>query len=94
MTEPQQPYELILSASAARILELKLPQAVASAVIEFITGHLIENPHRVSTELRNGLTGIRSARRGAFRVLYEIDEESRVVRVLRIGHRADVYRPG
>jgi mRNA-degrading endonuclease RelE of RelBE toxin-antitoxin system len=94
VTEPQQPYKLDLSGSAARTLELKLPDAVASAVIEFISGPLLDNPHRAGKELVNELTGTRSARRGAFRILYEIDEDSRVVTVLRIGHRADVYRPG
>jgi mRNA-degrading endonuclease RelE of RelBE toxin-antitoxin system len=93
VTQPER-YELVVSGSAARIIELKLPEVVASAAIEFITGPLLEKPHRVGKELRNELTGIHSARRGAFRVLYEIDDESRVVTVLRIGHRADIYRPG
>jgi mRNA-degrading endonuclease RelE of RelBE toxin-antitoxin system len=93
VSQPQ-PYELRLSASAARTIQLKLPEVVAAAVIEFVTGALLDNPHRVGKELQNELMGIRSARRGAFRVLYEIDDESRVVTVLRVGHRADVYRPG
>lgn len=88
-----QPYELQVSATAARTIQLKLPEAVAAAVIEFITGSLLENPQRVGKELRNDLTGIHSARRGAFRVLYEIDDRLRLVTVLRIEHRADVYRP-
>ncbi len=29
---------------------------------------------------------------GVYRVLYEIDEENRVVNTYRIGHRKDVYR--
>jgi mRNA-degrading endonuclease RelE of RelBE toxin-antitoxin system len=88
-----QPYELQVSATAARTIQLKLPEAVAAAVIEIITGSLLENPQRVGKELRNDLTGIHSARRGAFRVLYEIDDRLRLVTVLRIEHRADVYRP-
>ena len=35
----------------------------------------------------------RSVRRGAFRILYEIDDVIRLVTVLRVEHRADVYRP-
>lgn len=88
-----EPYDLRVSASAARIIQLTLPEAVAAAVIEFITGSLLDNPHRGGKELRNELAGIRSARRGAFRVLYEIDDRHRLVTVLRIEHRADVYRP-
>jgi mRNA interferase RelE/StbE len=87
------PYGLQLSASAARVIQDKLSEAVASAVIEFITGSLLDNPHRMGKALRYELEGVHSARRGAFRVLYEIDDERREVTVLRVEHRADVYRP-
>ncbi|MER5266764.1 type II toxin-antitoxin system RelE/ParE family toxin [Actinosynnema sp. NPDC002837] len=90
MTEP---YELHVATSAARTIQDKLPEGVASAVIEFITRTLLENPHRVGKPLRYELEGVHSARRGAFRVLYEIDDERREVTVLRVEHRADVYRP-
>jgi len=69
-----------------------LPEAVSAAVIEFITGPLIENPRRVGRQLRNELAGIYSARRGTYRILYRIDETIRTVTVLRIDHRGDVYR--
>ena len=39
------------------------------------------------------LEGLHSARRGDFRIIYEIDEAELVVIVHRIQHRADVYRP-
>jgi mRNA-degrading endonuclease RelE of RelBE toxin-antitoxin system len=54
---------------------------------------LLENPHRVGHAIHHELEGIHSARRGAFRILYEIDDEIRLVTVLRVEHRADVYRP-
>jgi mRNA interferase RelE/StbE len=61
-----------------------LPEAVATAVIEFLTGALVENPHRVGKPLRGDLAGIYSARRGAYRVLYRIGEVEREVFALRI----------
>jgi ParE toxin of type II toxin-antitoxin system, parDE len=33
-----------------------------------------------------------SARRGPYRIIYELDEDERLVRVIAIGHRRDVYR--
>jgi mRNA interferase RelE/StbE len=39
------------------------------------------------------LAGYWSARRGAYRVIYAVDEERSLVLVVRIEHRADVYRP-
>ena len=88
----EQDYELDVSGPAARVIQCELSEAVASAVVEFITGALLETPYRVGGELVGDLAGKRSARRGAYRVLYGVDESRRVVVVLRVEHRADVYR--
>ena len=85
-------YDLVVAGPAARAIGEELPESVASAVIEFITGSLLDNPQRVGRELRNELAGIHSARRGTFRILYRIDEEQRAVTVLQVDHRRDVYR--
>ena len=86
-------YELVLTPPDVRSLQTALPEAVAAAVIEFLTGALVENPHRVGKPLRGDLAGIHSARRGTYRVLYRINDESREVIVVRIDHRSDAYRP-
>jgi len=85
-------YDLVVAGPAARAIGEELLEGVAAAVIDFITGSLLDNPQRVGRELRNELAGIHSARRGTFRVLYRIDEEQRAVTVLRVDHRRDVYR--
>lgn len=71
---------------------VRLPEKVATACIEFIYGGLAENPPRVGRPLRFDLEGWDSARRGDFRVIYEIDDEVRTVTVVAIDHRRDVYR--
>ena len=86
-------YELVLTPPAVRAVQTALPEAVAAAAIEFLTGALVENPHRVGKPLRGDLAGIHSARRGTYRVLYRINDESREVIVVRIDHRSDAYRP-
>ena len=90
MTEP--PYEIVVTAPAARAIRETLPEAVAFAVIDFITGPLRENPKRVGAPLRNELEGVWSARRGTYRILYRIDDQRREVIDLRTGHRRDIYR--
>lgn len=61
--------------------------------MDFITGPLLENPHRIGKPLREELAGIHSARLGRdWRVLYEIDEDKQTVLVLDIRHRAVAYR--
>lgn len=88
------PYELVLTPPAIRAIRSGLPEGVAAAVIAFLTAALVDNPHRVGKPLRGELTGIHSARRGTYRVLYRINDERREVVILRIDHRNDVYRPG
>ena len=90
MTEGEA-YELVVTPPAAKAIQSRLPEAVAAAVIEFVTGPLIENPHRVGKLLRGDLAGIRSARRGTYRVLYRINEARGEIVVLRIDHRRDIY---
>lgn len=87
------PYELVVTAPAARAISTALPEAVAAAVIEFLTGALVENPHRVGRRLRGELSDVLAARRGTYRVLHRIDEDAREVIVLRVDHRRDVHRP-
>ena len=85
-------YEIVVTAPAIRAIQETLPESVAFAVIDFITGPLLENPRRLGAPLRGELEGVWSARRGTYRILYRIDEENREVIVLRICHRGDVYR--
>lgn len=91
MPAPDQPsYRLTVAKSAARALGEKLPEQVATAVFHFITGDLLINPRRVGKPLGGELTGLHAARRGAYRVLYSIDDEARAVTVLDVDHRRDV----
>ena len=89
-------YTLSLASSARRVLAegppRGLPLAVAAAVTKFLTGPLLDNPHRVGKPLTREFAGYHSARRGAYRVIYRIDETEQIVYVVRIDHRADVYR--
>ncbi|MBB3086662.1 type II toxin-antitoxin system RelE family toxin [Geodermatophilus sabuli] len=85
-------YEVHIASAAHRQLG-QLPSRVAVAVVEFITAVLPENPQRLSKPLTGEFEGLRSARRGDYRVLIDIDESARTVLVVRIAHRAEVYRP-
>ena len=87
-----QPYEPVLTPPARRALQSTLPETVAAAVIEFVTGALVENPRRVGKQLRGDLAGIHAARRGTYRVLYRINDDQHEVVILRIEHRRDAYR--
>lgn len=81
-------YELVVTPPAARAIAEQLPEAVAAAVIEFLTGTLIRDPRRVGKPLRRELAGVWSARRGTYRILYRVRDETREVIVLRVERRS------
>lgn len=89
MTESE--YALVVAASAERALA-RVTEGVAAAIVEFILGALVEEPRRVGHQLQRELAGMWAARRGPYRVVYEIDDARQLVTVLRIDHRSDVYR--
>jgi mRNA interferase RelE/StbE len=86
-------YEVEITPEGLRHLD-RLPQAVRAAAIETIFRSIAENLHRAGKPLRGELEGLRSARRGDFRVVYEIDEQAHVVLVHRAAHRRTAYRRG
>ena len=86
------PFRLHIARPAARSIANDLPEAVAAAVLEFITGDLLREPRRVGKPLQRELEGRWAARRGSYRGLYAIDEQGGVVTVFAAEHRRDVYR--
>lgn len=85
-------YEVEITPEGLRHLR-RLPEKVKVAVLETIFGSIAENQRRVGKALRGELEGLYSARRGDFRVTYEIDPPTRTVIVHRAAHRGKVYRP-
>ena len=85
--------ELVLTPPARRAITERLPEAVAAAVIDFITTALVQDPRRVGKPLRGDLTGVWAARRGTYGVLYRLRDDTREVIVMRIEHRRGAYHP-
>lgn len=84
---------LIIAPTARRQLSEVLPEAVAFAAYEFVTGALLDNPHRVGKQLHPPLDDRFSARRGTYRIIYRVDDEQHRVTIA-IAARRDAYRPG
>jgi mRNA interferase RelE/StbE len=90
-------YSVRIAGGVLRTLQTGPPRGIALnaawAIFEFIHGPLSQDPWRVSNPLRDELEGFRGARRGEYRVVFRIDDEERVIRVVRVDHRSDIYRP-
>ncbi|MCC6270992.1 MAG: type II toxin-antitoxin system RelE/ParE family toxin [Microbacteriaceae bacterium] len=78
--------------SARRDLH-SIPPRIVPAIIEFVYGDLARSPRRVGKPLQRELDGLWGARRGPYRIIYEIIDDRLVVLVVRIANRTDVYRP-
>ena len=84
-------WNLQVAPAAERALA-RLPTRVAAAIVEFLVGPLLEAPLRVGKPLQRELEGYLVARRGAYRIIYRVDSDEDVVRVVRVDHRSDAYR--
>ena len=91
-TRAEEPYELRTTFTVRRALSETLPEAVAAAAYEFITDPLLADPHRIGKRLLPPMDDRFSVRRGTYRVIYRIDDKTRVVTVVDVAHRRDVYR--
>jgi mRNA interferase RelE/StbE len=72
------------ASDALAMLDLILADAVVDAL-----GELERDPH-LGHQLRGRLTGLRSYRVGAYRIIYELRDD-KALRVVAIRHRGDAY---
>lgn len=84
-------YRTVLTAAALRSLRSVSPR-VAEPLVAFLFGSLAADPQRRGRPLQRELEGRWAARRGDYRVIYRLDEDTKTMYVLRIAHRSDVYR--
>jgi mRNA interferase RelE/StbE len=85
-------YTVQWSSAARRAITRELPEPVAAAAIELITGALRDAPRRVGKPLRKPLDGLWSARRATYRVLYRIDDPATTATIETIRHRRSAYQ--
>ena len=85
-------YEVEITPEGLRHLN-RLPDKVRQAALDSIFGSIAQNPQRLGKPPMGELEELRSARRGDYRIIYEILEDEQVVLIHRVQHRLDVYRP-
>jgi mRNA interferase RelE/StbE len=83
-------YHVEFASSAAkefRSLPLEIKQRVASSIDE-----LQQNPRPVGIRKLRGHESLFRAKIGSYRVIYEIDDQKKLIRITRIRHRQEAYR--
>jgi len=83
-------YEVYLEGAAERDLR-RLPEEIFHRIIPHIRA-LSEDPRPPGCRKLTGSENDWRLRIGDYRVLYEIDETERAVRVFRVRHRREAYR--
>jgi len=83
-------YRVLLERAAEKALR-RLSADIHDRVIKAIQG-LASNPRPPGSRKLTGSEDDWRIRVGDYRVLYEIADEIRIVRVNRVGHRREIYR--
>lgn len=86
----QRRWRVVIASPAVRDID-GLPMKIAAAALEAIQS-IAANPRRMGKPLHLELTGLWSARRGSYRLIYSIDDSKDTITVTAVSHRADVYR--
>ncbi|OGD24579.1 MAG: hypothetical protein A2Y56_13295 [Candidatus Aminicenantes bacterium RBG_13_63_10] len=70
----------------------KLGRDDAARVVAAIKEHLVRDPLAYARPLMGMFKGLYRYRRGDYRVMFAVDHEARLVRILHIKHRKNAYR--
>lgn len=84
-------YSLRIKQSAANELEAVGRKADRQGLVRRIAA-LAVNPRPSGCEKIGGYSDRYRIRQGTYRVVYSVDETTRIVEVVRVGHRREVYR--
>lgn len=84
-------YEVVISPYAVRDFK-RLPKIIVARVDRAIL-KLRDNPHIPSIRfLKHSKLADFRIRVGDYRILFDIDESRKIIIILRVGHRKDIYR--
>jgi mRNA interferase RelE/StbE len=84
-------YRLAVKASAAKELDAVEPKRLRQRLVAAIAG-LADNPRPEGCEKLAGAEAAYRIRQGDHRAVYTIDDKARVVLLVKVGHRREVYR--
>lgn len=82
-------YKIKIKKSAEKEI-IKVPQPDRSRVVKKII-LLHSDPRPIGCEKLQGDINYR-IRQGDYRVVYEVDDSEKIVHIVRVGHRREVYR--
>lgn len=82
-------FSLFLKPSAEKELR-QIPKPFLGKIFSKISA-LAETPRPLGVKLMRGEERFYRLRQGDYRIVYDVDDEARIVTVMKIGHRREVY---
>ena len=84
-------YRLLIKQSAAREIEALGQKKDRQRIVNRIAA-LASEPRPAGSEKLAGAEGRYRVRQGQFRIVYAVDDATRTIEVVKVGHRREVYR--
>lgn len=84
------PYEIVVKKSVLKDIR-RIPRSVLQGIQERIAA-LADNPFPHGAEPMEGYDHHYRIRFGQYRIVYEVAATVRIITIIRVGHRKDVYR--
>jgi mRNA interferase RelE/StbE len=84
-------YSVFIKTSAAKELESVEPRAMRSRIVSRIQG-LARDPRPAGSQELAGDEERYRVRQGSYRIVYSVDDKTRAIEIVKIGHRREVYR--
>jgi mRNA interferase RelE/StbE len=84
-------YSITIKSSAAKELQGVSEKTTLSRLIEKIKS-LATQPRPLGSEKLAGRLNLYRIRQSNYRIIYSVDDQSRIVDVVKVGHRGDIYR--
>ena len=84
-------YSVLIKTSAAKELEAVEPRSVRARIVSRLRG-LARSPRPPGSQKLAGHDERYRIRQGAYRIVYSVDDGARVVEIVKVGHRREVYR--
>ncbi len=84
-------YRLLIKPSAGKEIEAIGQKKDRQRIVNRIAA-LASEPRPTGSEKLAGVEGRYRVRQGQFRIVYAVDDASRTVEVVKVGHRREIYR--
>ncbi len=84
-------YRLVIKASAAKELERVEPKRLRQRLAAALE-RLALDPRPAGCEKLAGVHDAYRLRQGDYRAVFAVDDQTRVVTIVKVGHRREVYR--